>query len=134
MRLPAKFVILILTLTMVSISACSYIPKLPKPKMPSLSMLRLDRFPGVYKIDIQQGNVITQDMIDQLKPGMTKRQVQFVMGSPLIKDSFRQNRWDYVYSFQPGGKERQQESVTLYFENDLLSHFEGDFMPSETIL
>ncbi len=97
-------------------------------------MLRLDRFPGVYKIDIQQGNVITQDMIDQLKPGMTKRQVQFVMGSPLIKDSFRQNRWDYVYSFQPGGKERQQESVTLYFENDLLSHFEGDFMPSETIL
>lgn len=93
-------------------------------------MPKLSAFPGVYKIDIQQGNVITQEMVDQLQPGMTKRQVQYVMGTPLIKDTFTQNRWDFVYTLQPGGKERQQESLTLYFENDLLSHFEGDFVPS----
>lgn len=93
-------------------------------------MPRLDAFPGVYKIDIQQGNVITQDMIDQLQPGMTKRQVQFVMGTPLVRDTFNQNRWDYLYSFQPGGETRQQESLSLYFEGDKLSYFEGDFAPS----
>lgn len=96
-------------------------------------MPRLDAFPGVYKIDIQQGNVITQEMIDQLKPGMTKRQVQFVMGTPLIRDTFNQNRWDYVYSLQPGGKTRQQESVAIYFEDDLLSRFEGDYLPGQSL-
>lgn len=99
--------------------------------MPKLGIPRLDSFPGVYKIDIQQGNVITQEMIDQLKPGMTKRQVQFVMGTPLMQDTFQQNRWDYVYSLQPGGEARQQESITIYFDGDQLSHFEGDFVPSE---
>lgn len=59
-------------------------------------------FPGVYKIDIQQGNVVTQDMIDQLRPGMTRRQVRFIMGNPLIQDTFNTNRWDYLYSLQPG--------------------------------
>ena len=68
-------------------------------------------FPGVYKIDIQQGNVVTQDMIDQLRPGMTQRQVRFIMGNPLVADTFHPNRWDYIYSMQPGGGERQQERV-----------------------
>lgn len=86
-------------------------------------------FPGVYKIDIQQGNVVTQDMIDQLRPGLTKRQVQYVMGTPLIQNTFNQSRWDYVYSLQPGGKARQQESISLYFKDGLLSHFDGDFIP-----
>lgn len=89
------------------------------------------QFPGVYKIDIQQGNIITQEMIDELRPGMTKRQVIFVMGTPLVRDPFQQDRWDYVYSYQPGGGERGQEKVTMYFENDLLTHFTGDFKPSE---
>ena len=89
------------------------------------------QFPGVYKIDIQQGNIITQEMIDELRPGMTKRQVIFVMGTPLVRDPFEQDRWDYVYSYQPGGGERGQEKVTMYFEDDLLTHFTGDFKPSE---
>ncbi len=89
------------------------------------------QFPGVYKIDIQQGNIITQEMIDQLRPGMTKRQVTFVMGTPLIRDPFDQDRWDYVYNYQPGGGVRGQERVTMFFENDLLTHFTGDFKPSE---
>ena len=84
-------------------------------------------FPGVYRIDIPQGNIITQEMVDQLRPGLTKRQVNFIMGTPLIRDTFDQDRWDYVYSFQPGGGERAQERVTMFFENGVLTHFTGDF-------
>lgn len=99
-----------------AISACS-IPRL--------------QFPGVYKIDIQQGNIITQEMIDQLRPGMTKRQVIFLMGTPLVRDPFHQDRWDYIYSYQPGGGIRGQERITMYFESDLLTHFTGDFKPTQ---
>ena len=87
-------------------------------------------FPGVYKISIVQGNVITQDMVDQLRPGMTKRQVMFVMGAPLVRDPYHQDRWDYVYNFQPGGGIRGQERLTVFFVDDQLVRFEGDFMPS----
>ncbi len=87
-------------------------------------------FPGVYKVDIQQGNVVTQDMIDQLRPGMTRQQVRFIMGNPLITDTFHPNRWDYLYSIQPGGSQRQQERVSLVFNaNDQLAGLAGDFMP-----
>ncbi len=87
-------------------------------------------FPGVYKVDIQQGNVVTQDMIDQLRPGMTRRQVRFIMGNPLITDTFQPNRWDYVYSIQPGGGQRFQERMTLQFNDaDQLVGLAGDFMP-----
>ncbi|MBB2493492.1 outer membrane protein assembly factor BamE [Aquipseudomonas ullengensis] len=87
-------------------------------------------FPGVYKIDIQQGNVVTQDMIDQLKPGMTRRQVRFIMGNPLITDTFHANRWDYLYSIQPGGRQRYQERISLVFSGeDQLIGLAGDFVP-----
>lgn len=87
-------------------------------------------FPGVYKIDIQQGNVVTQDMIDQLRPGMTRKQVRFIMGNPLLTDTFHADRWDYLYSLQPGGGERQQERMTIVFNsNDQLVSLSGDFMP-----
>ncbi len=88
-------------------------------------------FPGVYKISIPQGNIITQDMVDQLRPGMSKRQVIFVMGTPLVRDPFHQDRWDYIYSFQPGGGVRGQEKITVYFADDQLVRFEGDFVPTE---
>ena len=87
-------------------------------------------FPGVYKISIPQGNVITQEMVDQLRPGMSKRQVTFVMGTPLVRDPFHQDRWDYIYSFQPGGGERGQERLSVFFIDDQLVGFEGDFIPS----
>ncbi len=90
-------------------------------------------FPGVYKIDIQQGNVVTQDMIDQLRPGMTRRQVRFIMGNPLIADTFHANRWDYLYSLQPGGGARQQERISLEFDaNDQLVGLSGDFIPGQS--
>jgi len=87
-------------------------------------------FPGVYKISIPQGNIITQDMVDQLRPGMTKRQVIFVMGTPLVRDPFHQDRWDYIYSFQPGGGVRGQERISVFFVDDQLVSFNGDFVPS----
>lgn len=90
-------------------------------------------FPGVYKVDIQQGNVVTQDMIDQLRPGMTRRQVRFIMGNPMIIDTFHPNRWDYVYSMQPGGGERRQERVSLEFDDqDRLTSIAGDFRPGQS--
>ncbi len=87
--------------------------------------------PGVYRIDIQQGNVITQDMVNQLKPGMNPRQVRYIMGSPLISDTFHPNRWDYIYSFQAGGSQRRQERISLMFDErgQQLVALTGDFMP-----
>ena len=88
------------------------------------------QFPGVYKIPIEQGNVITQEMVDQLKPGMSREQVEYIMGSPLIKDSFNAARWDYVYSIQRGNDPREQQRMTIFFEWDKLKYFTGDFVPS----
>lgn len=93
------------------------------------SNAKLLSFPGAYKIDIQQGNVITQDMVNQLRPGMTREQVKYVMGAPLLPDTYNSERWDYIYSFQPGGKVRTQQTLTLFFKDDRLASFEGDVRP-----
>lgn len=87
-------------------------------------------FPGVYKMDIQQGNVITQKEVDQLKPGMTKDQVAFIISQPVLSDIFDKNRWDYVYSFQPGGKKRMQKTLSLFFKQGKLSGIKGDLLPN----
>jgi outer membrane protein assembly factor BamE len=85
--------------------------------------------PFVYKIDIDQGNVIDQDMVNQLRPDMTKRQVIYVLGSPLLTDPFSSNRWDYIYSVQPGGEDRLQDRIALFFAGDNLIHVEGNLTP-----
>lgn len=87
-------------------------------------------FPWVHKYDIQQGNIITQEMIDTLKPGMTKRQVRFVMGPPLLHDTFTEDRWDYYYGERKAGGDKFQERVTIYFADDKMTHFTGDYRPS----
>lgn len=86
---------------------------------------------SIYKLDVQQGNVVTQEAVNQLKPGMNKRQVRYIMGSPLLVDVFHQTRWDYVYTNQPGGEARQQRKISLFFEADVLKGVEGDFKPGE---
>jgi len=91
-----------------------------------LSGCAKDKIPGVYRINIQQGNDITQDMISQLKPGMTKNQVAYVMGTPLIIDTFHPNRWDYIYSFHPGNGVREQRRITVYFKGETLDYLSGD--------
>jgi outer membrane protein assembly factor BamE len=86
-----------------------------------------DKIPGIYRIDIQQGNNVTQAMLNELEPGMTKNQVAYVMGNPLLIDTFHPNRWDYLYSYKPGNGDREQRRVTVFFNDDgTLSHLEGD--------
>lgn len=89
-----------------------------------------NNLPGVYTIDIEQGNMIDQSMIDQLRPNMTKRQVLYIMGSPMLADTFHERRWDYLYSDQPGGEARVQKRVALFFDGDSLIGIQGDFHPS----
>jgi outer membrane protein assembly factor BamE len=91
----------------------------------------LNHLPGVYSLEIQQGNIIDQAMIDQLRPGMSKRQVVFIMGSPMMDDVFHKNRWDYIYSNQPSGEDRVQKQVSLFFENDQIVGIQGDLRPGE---
>ena len=95
----------------------------------SLSTTACSRYHLIHKIDVQQGNVITQDEVNQLEPGMSRRQVQYIMGSPMIADVFHQDRWDYVYRLQPGYGETLEERVTLYYENDELSRVSGTLHP-----
>ncbi|WP_240342534.1 outer membrane protein assembly factor BamE [Methylococcus sp. EFPC2] len=98
----------------------------------SASLDRLgDSLPGVYRMDIHQGNIVTQEMVDQLKPGMNQRQVAFILGTPLVKDPFHDERWDYLYSNEPGGKVRMQKRITLVFEKDELASLQGDFKPGD---
>ena len=91
------------------------------------------RFPGVHRINIQQGNVISQTMIDKLKPGMTKSQVRFVLGNPVIDDPLNQKRWDYVYTLQVGSRKPIVRELHVHFVDERLSYFEGDFKPSEPV-
>lgn len=83
-----------------------------------------------YRMDVQQGNVVTSKMMLQLRPGMTKAQVRFIMGTPLIADSFHANRWDYLYRMQKDGKIVEQRHVILEFENDQLKLVRGDVIPA----
>lgn len=90
---------------------------------------RFRLLPGVFKFPIQQGNIVTQEMIDQLQPGMTRAQVRFVMGTPLVADTFAQNRWDYLYDLtRPSGK-KLREQVSIYFDGDRLVGISGDYLP-----
>ena len=90
-------------------------------------------FPGVHKINIQQGSKITQDMVDQLRPGMTKAQVRFVLGTPLLADTFDQDRWDYFYALTLGDGREIKEHLSVFFKEDQLESFEGDFVPSSEV-
>lgn len=87
-----------------------------------------------YKIDIQQGNVVTQEMVAKLKVGMTRAQVRFALGSPLVVDPFRTDRWDYVYSYQKQGKEAERRRVTVIFDEDRLVRIAGDVVPVDGTL
>ncbi len=84
--------------------------------------------PGVtaHKIDIQQGNVVTQEMVSKLQPGMTRSQVRFVLGTPLLVDPFRTDRWDYVYAMHRKGERVEQRQLKVYFQDDKMLRYEGD--------
>lgn len=85
--------------------------------------------PFMYKPDIQQGNVVTQDQINKLEPGMDREQVRFLMGTPLLVDTFHQDRWDYIYSIKRGGNKAERKRISLFFKDNQLSGMEGDMRP-----
>jgi outer membrane protein assembly factor BamE (lipoprotein component of BamABCDE complex) len=87
-----------------------------------------------YRIDIQQGNVVTQEMVSKLKVGMTRSQVRFVLGSPLVTDMFHGDRWDYVYTMQKQGKAEERRRLTVIFDGDKLATLEGDVVLSDNAL
>lgn len=79
-----------------------------------------------YRIDVRQGNFVTQDMVAKLKPGMTREQVRFALGTPLVADIFHADRWDYVYRFQPGHGEPQVRRLVVFFVDGKLARVGGD--------
>jgi outer membrane protein assembly factor BamE len=90
----------------------------------------LERLPFVYRMTVQQGNVITEDMVDQLRLGMTKTQVRYVLGTPMLTDFFNVDRWDYTYTIERGHQAMEVKTLSLYFENDALARIEGDLRPN----
>ncbi len=87
-------------------------------------------FPGVYRINVEQGNVVTEEMVEQLRPGLNRRQVRYIMGTPLIEDAFHENRWDYRYLLRNGNESLSETQLTLWFEGDELARVEGTDAPN----
>jgi len=84
---------------------------------------------GVYKLDINQGNFLSQDMVDKLKVGQTRAQVRLILGTPLVVPLFREDRWEYAYMFTRQGRVVDQRNFTVYFVDDKLARWEGDEVP-----
>lgn len=89
------------------------------------------RFPGVYRIDIEQGNLFDEAMLERLRPGLNPAQVRYVMGSPQLIDPFEPDRWVYFYQLNRGDGERLRGRVIIYFENGVLARHEGEALPVE---
>jgi outer membrane protein assembly factor BamE len=101
-----------LVLAAAALAGCSYVPTIP----------------GVtpYRIEIQQGNFISPEMVAQLKPGMSKEQVRLALGTPLLNDIFHADRWDYVFWRDRPGAKREQRKLTVFFEDGKLTRLDGD--------
>jgi outer membrane protein assembly factor BamE len=101
-------------LALAAAAGCSYVP----------------RIPGVtpYRMEIQQGNFVSQEMVAQLKPGMTKDQVRFILGTPMVTDIFHADRWDYIYWREASNGRRESRKVTVLFENGQLARIDGDVL------
>jgi len=88
----------------------------------------------LYKPEIQQGTLLSTEMLENLKPGMTKRQVRLLLGSPPVSDTFHPERWDYLYSIgRAGEKQSPPPHLTLYFHNDKLVRAEGGLAPTALV-
>lgn len=85
-------------------------------------------FPGVYKIFVEQGNIVTAEMVEELKPDMTRRQVQFVLGTPIVEDTFNSNRWDYIYLLRIGEDVTKESRLKVIFDGDRLVDVKGELV------
>jgi outer membrane protein assembly factor BamE len=110
---------MLLTLPALLLAGCSSTPDITSRLSP-------------YRIDVRQGNYVTQDMVAKLKPGMSRDQVRFALGTPLVADMFHADRWDYVYRFQPGRGETQLRRLVVFFEDGKLARVGGDVVAAAT--
>lgn len=101
------------------LAGCGYLPTIDV--LPTVSP---------YRIDIQQGNYLSQEMVSKLQPGMSKEQVRFVLGTPLVTDIFHGDRWDYVYYRDVRGQKPEQRRLSVFFEKDQLVRLSGDVVPA----
>ena len=85
----------------------------------------------VHKIDVQQGNYVTEDLVERLKVGMTKTEVRQLLGTPLLVDVFHNNQWDYYFSSVKGRKAEDRTRLSIYFENDKVARFTGKARPPD---
>jgi outer membrane protein assembly factor BamE len=106
--------------------------------LPMLSVLaacstanKVTNYVSPYRIDVRQGNLVSQDMVAQLKLGQTREQVRFILGSPLVADVFHADRWDYVYTFRKGQEPAQQRRVVVFFEDNKLIRIGGDVVADD---
>ena len=92
----------------------------------SVLLLSSCSIPRIFQVVISQGNLVDQEMLDKLEIGMTESQVKFVMGTPLISDTFNPNRWDYFTSVTQGENSFTNQKITLYFKDNKLVSWEGE--------
>ena len=123
-RTPPLAPLLALTL---ALGGCSMLPSLPR-------LTSGDTFLGLitpYRMDIVQGNVVTQEQVAQIKPGMPRAQVRDILGSPMLTDLFHADRWDYVFTIRRPGTEPQRRAVVAHFKGDALDRLEAPDLPGE---
>lgn len=84
-----------------------------------------------YKVDVLQGNVVTQEIMAQIQPGLGRMQVREILGTPLLADPFHQDRWDYVFTIRRQGVADQKRRVTVFFKGDEVERFESEPLPGE---
>lgn len=87
--------------------------------------------PVVYKIDVEQGNIITQKDVNKIKVGMSRKQIRYALGTPLIADSFHKARWDYIFTSKKGYKKPTRKQISIHFKNDVVTKIEGDIQPQK---
>jgi len=90
----------------------------------------LSELPFVYKMPVQQGNIVTKDMLDELRIGMSRAQVRYLLGTPLLTDIFHSDRWDYTYTMKRGHAPMEKKPLTLFFDDDALVRIQG-FVPPD---
>ena len=112
--------------------ACSpMLPSLPSlPSVPSLAGLTDSSVFKPFRLDIAQGNYLTNDTLERVRPGMRRQDVRFVLGSPLLLDPFHPNRWDYIFRFQRGTGESVTRRVTIHFDGDQVERIDADALPA----
>jgi len=114
---------LLVVVAALAVAGCSTVTGTFDTWMPYISQF------GVYKLDVNQGNFLSQDMVDKLKEGQSKQQVRLVLGTPLITSVFRDNRWDYQYEYWKNGRLQTRRQFSVYFQDEKLARWEGDEMP-----